>query len=221
VFVHTCSVSASACVRAFPSDCTFARVCSERVRVYRTRVRAAALCTHSRGTAATCGINSSARAACCSRACVVAFDATGRARARWRKVSPSPIVPSRRNGLREEGSRPWSTLPAPSTSSAATTATVTPPSRTCGRAPTEVRGRTRSRGGRWGTGWVPCGVLSGSTGVPQRYLGVLRGSLGVLRSTQGVKQGYSRGTKGLGHLGGTSGALRGYFGGTLGVLGGT
>jgi hypothetical protein len=149
VFVHTCSVSACACVRAFPSDCTFARVCSERVFAYRTRVRAPALCSHSRGAAATCGINSSARATLCGRACVVAFDATGRARARWPQVSPSPIVPSKRNGLSEKGSRPWSTPPAPSTSSAATATPTTSSSRTCGRAPTEVRVRTRSRGGGW------------------------------------------------------------------------
>ncbi len=42
---------------------------------------APALCAHSRGTAATCGIDSSARAARCGRARVVAFGATGRAHA--------------------------------------------------------------------------------------------------------------------------------------------
>jgi hypothetical protein len=38
----------------------FVRVCSTCVCVWRTRVRAAALCEPSRGAAATCGINSSA-----------------------------------------------------------------------------------------------------------------------------------------------------------------
>jgi hypothetical protein len=50
-----------------------AREASERVYVC-----AAALCAPSHRTASTCGINSSARAARCGRACVVAVGATGR-----------------------------------------------------------------------------------------------------------------------------------------------
>jgi hypothetical protein len=80
------------------------------------------------------------------------------------QVEPSATAPSRRNGLRELTTRPWSTpSPAPSTSSAATTAP--PTTRTCGRAPTEVRGRTRSRG----VGGTPrvLRVLAGYSGVPR------------------------------------------------------
>jgi hypothetical protein len=144
-----------ACVSAyaFPSDWNFARVCSERVCVCSGRVG-----VPSHRTAGTCGITGSARAARCGRVLVVAFAAIGRARARRPQVSLSPIVPSRRNGLRDNRTRPWSTPPAPSTSSAA--ATATPTSTTCGRAPTEVRGRTKSRGR------VVGGVLEG---VPQGY----------------------------------------------------
>ena len=87
--------------------------------------------------------------------------ATGfRCRARLPQAEPSAAAPSRRNGLRDMGTRPWSTpSPAPSTSSAATAA---PTSTTPGRALTEVRGRTRSRGGR-GVHWV------GTTGVLRGY----------------------------------------------------
>jgi hypothetical protein len=80
------------------------------------------------------------------RARVVAVGATGRARP---QVSRGRAARPRRNGLREMGTRPWSTPPAPSTSSAAK---ATPPatSRTCTRAPTEVQRWTRSRGGSRG-----------------------------------------------------------------------
>ena len=78
--------------------------------------------------------------------------ATGfRCRARLPQAEPSAAAPSRRNGLREMGTRPWSTpSPAPSTSSAATAA-APPTTTTSGRAPTEVRGPD-SVGGY--TGWV-------------------------------------------------------------------
>ena len=73
--------------------------------------------------------------------------ATGfRCRARLPQAEPSAAAPSRRDGLREMGTRPWSTpSPAPSTSSSAGAAPTT-----SGRAPTEVRGRTRSGGGGGG-----------------------------------------------------------------------
>jgi hypothetical protein len=58
------------------------------------------------------------------------FGATGfRCRARLPQVGPSPLAPSRRDGLRDLGTRRWSTPPAPSTSSAASATTT---STTCG-----------------------------------------------------------------------------------------
>ena len=98
----------------------------------------------------TGGIYSSACDARTARACVL----------RWRWPSVGSLVrtqarrgravrPARR-GLREMGTRPWSTPPAPSTSSAAA---APPTTGTCGRAPTEVRDRTRAGDGR--------GVLGG------------------------------------------------------------
>ncbi len=126
-------------------------VCSARVCAPRRGA-------HSRGAAATCGMNSSARAAR-----VVSLGAIGRARAL--QVSPGRAPQAARCGLGDIRTRPWSTPPAPSTSSAAATtrATPKPTSTTCGRAPTEVRGRTRS-----GVG----GYLVGTQGVPQGIIGV-------------------------------------------------
>ncbi len=125
-------VSACAWVRAFPSDCIFSRVGSTFACV-----RAAALCAPSHRTAATCGIHSSAHASRCGRVCgragVVAFGATGRARARRLQGSPGRAAPSRRNGFSDTGTRPWSTPPAPSTSSAATAnCPASAACRTCG-----------------------------------------------------------------------------------------
>jgi hypothetical protein len=107
------------------------------------------------------------------RARVVAFGATGRARARRPQVSPGRAVPPARRGKREAGTRPWSTPPAPSTSSAAaiSMAPTTSSTRTCGRAPTEVRGRTKSMGGgRWGNqGGTLGGTQGGTRGVLKGY----------------------------------------------------
>ena len=81
--------------------------------------------------------------------------ATGfRCRARLPQAEPSAAAPSRRNGLREMRTRPWSTpSPAPSTSSAATA--PPPTTTTSGRAPTEVRGPDSVGGAVGGyTRWV-------------------------------------------------------------------
>ncbi len=94
-------------------------VCTARVNELCVRACASRLHAPSHRTAATCGINRSARAARCGRARVVAFGATGRARARRPQVSPGRAArPTRFMG--DNRTRPWSTLPAPSTSSAAT-----------------------------------------------------------------------------------------------------
>ncbi len=106
--------------------------------------------------------------------------AVGLARVRP-QVSRGRAARPARNGLADMGTRPWSTPPAPSTSSAAKAAP--PTTTTCGRAPTEVRGPdTVSRGGR--------GYSREYYGGTQGYQG---GSIGILRSTRG---GYPTGTKG-------------------------
>ncbi len=118
---------ARVCVRLLV--CLCARVCTACVK--RTVCACASrLHAPSHRTAATGGINSSARAALCGRERVVAFVATGRARARRPQVSPGRAARPTRDGLRDKGTRPWSMPPAPSTSSAA--ATAAPTSRTCG-----------------------------------------------------------------------------------------
>jgi hypothetical protein len=62
----------------------------------------------------------------------------------WPQVSRGRAARPTRIGMRDLGTRPWSTPPAPSTSSAAK-APPAPTSTTSGRAPTKVRDRTRSR----------------------------------------------------------------------------
>ncbi len=122
------------------------------------------------------------------------FGAIGRARARLPQVSPGRAALPRRDGLAEFCTRPWSTPPAPSTSSAAKLTSAAPtasPTMTSGRAPTEVRCRTRSRGRSRGT----------RGGYSRGYSGVLRGTKGILGGTQGV-------------YGATQGVLQGYHGGT-------
>jgi hypothetical protein len=148
---------ARACVRAFWS--VGVRLHAQRVDELCARACASQLHAPSHRTAATCGMNSSARAV---RAWLRSQVPRGRA------ARPA------RNGLRELPTRRWSTPPAPSTSSAANTAArTTPPSRTCTRARTEVRGPDYVTGdGRW--------VLAGA----------LRGAKEVLR-------GYWRGTRGV------------------------
>jgi hypothetical protein len=154
VCVHSCARTLRACARvrayvraresacalgrAFPSDCIFALLCVASMCACASRLHAP-----SHRTAPTCGINGSARAAAVVAARAwLRLGATGRARARRPQVSPGRTARPRRNGLADLGTRPSSTPPAPSTSSAETTATAT--SRTCGRAPTEVRCPTRS-----------------------------------------------------------------------------
>jgi hypothetical protein len=125
------------------------------------------------------------------------FVATGRARALRPQVSRGRAAQTRRNGLRKAAdltTRRWSTPPAPSTSSAATAAASTPTSSMpCGRAPTEVRCRTRSRAGVGGgvVGYSRPSILGGTTG------GTRGGTRGFCRGTAGVLQGYYRGTTGV------------------------
>jgi hypothetical protein len=137
-------VSACACDCAFPSDCNFLCVCSDRVCV--CLAAACAPPSHARRRLAVFIARPAPRVGVCAR--VVAVGETGGARACRPQVSRGRAARPRRNGLRELTTRPWSTPPAPSTSSAAATTA------TCGRAPTEVRGRTRFGG------WVD-GVLEG------------------------------------------------------------
>jgi hypothetical protein len=154
-----------ACVRAFPSDCVFARVCVASVCVCSEHVCAPRRCMRPHIAQRRRAVSKSRPTRVGGRARVIAFGATGRARARRPQVSHGRAVPSRRNGLRETRTRPWSTPPAPSTSSAASATTaLTPTSRMCGRAPTAVRGRTGSGG--W-SAWYSRGAL-----------GVLRGAKG-------------------------------------------
>ena len=82
-----------------------------------------------------------------------------------------------------------------------------PSSRTCGRAPTEVRDRTRAGGGR--RYWGYSRVLAGHLGVPRGLWGT--------RSTRGVVQGYPGGTPGA--PAGYTWAAMGYFGYFRGSLG--
>jgi hypothetical protein len=110
------------------------------------------------------------------------FGAIGRdSRACWPQVEPLALAPPMRDGLRDLRTRRWSTPPAPSTSSAA------PTTRMCGRAPTEVRGRTASEGG---------GVLGNTGGYFGGYYKGTRGTQGYSRRTQGVLRGYSGVLKG-------------------------
>jgi hypothetical protein len=158
-------VSACVFVFAFPSDCIFrARVCSERVCVFSERACALLRCARppiARRRPAASIARRAPRVGGCAR--VVAFGATGRARARRPQVSPGRAARPTRDGQADVTTHPSSTPPAPSTSSAATAA---PTSRTCGRAPTEVRGRTRSRGGSVGYSRGTCG---GNPGVLRGY----------------------------------------------------
>jgi hypothetical protein len=86
--------------------------------------------------------------------------ATGlRRRARLPQAEPSAAAPSRRDGMRDMGTRRWSTKPAPSTSSAANTAPPPPATRTSGRAAAEVRGPDSVGGLHW----------VGTTGVLRGY----------------------------------------------------
>jgi hypothetical protein len=171
--------------RIFVRVCSYVCVCGERVCAPRRCARPLAARRQRAVSIAR------PRAAQCSRACVVAlgatrraFGATGRARARRPQVSPGRAARPRRRGLAEVSTRPWSTPPAPSTSSAAKAPTVPPSTRTCGRAPTEVLCRTRSR--VVGEYWV---VLRDTRGTK----GVLRGSAGVRRKPPGVISEYSGG----------------------------
>jgi hypothetical protein len=141
-------LSARVRVRAIPSDCNSAGVCSERVRDLRRCARPPI----ARRRLAVSIARPAPRVAA-ARAVAVRCDRPVVARVRP-QVSPGRAARPARRGLRELGTRPWSTpSPAPSTSSAATAA---PTCRTCGRAPTAVRGRTRAWGlvggyTRWGT----------------------------------------------------------------------
>ncbi len=151
-FVSTC-----ACVCAFPSDCIFARIARRALAVL---------------------IAPRAPRVAAAHAWLHLVRSAGLARF-GPQVSRGRAARRRRRGLPDLGTRPWSTPPAPSTSSAATAATKTtaPTSRACGRAPTEVRGPDSVGvvGGYWvgtqgGTPWVPSrvnrGVLKGqSTGT--------------------------------------------------------
>jgi hypothetical protein len=157
-------VSACACFRAFPSECIFrARVCSELcVRAPRGCMRPP-IARRRRAVS----IARPAPRFVAARAWFLSVPPAGLARV-GPQVSAGRAARPTRDGPRDIRTRRWSTPPAPSTSSAATAATTTPTCTTCGRAPTEVRGRTASRGG-WSGGY---------TG----YFGwVLRGYLGVLR----------------------------------------
>ncbi len=86
------------------------------------------------------------------------------------QVSPGRAARPTRRGLCDICTRPWSMPPAPSTSSAATAAPYLTTSTTSGRAPTEVRRRTRSRGS---VGGYSRGHLGGTTGVLRGYSGVV------------------------------------------------
>jgi hypothetical protein len=91
--------------------CLSIRAVAVCVRMRAQHVRTNCACASrlhapSHRTAGTCGINGSARAARCGRACVVAFGATGRARARWPQVAPGRAAQSRRDGLRDLTTRP-------------------------------------------------------------------------------------------------------------------
>ncbi len=150
VRVRVCFTVPSASISAHVCVCVVG--CVERLCTY-----ASALCGRCGGTAGTGGINSLAG----GRALVVSVRCHRPvSRALGPQVSRGDAVPSRRSGLADMGTRPWSTPPAPSTSSAATTAT--PPTRTCGRAPTEVRGPD-SVGG-WSVGYYG-GYYKGTSGV--------------------------------------------------------
>jgi hypothetical protein len=83
-------------------------VCSCMQSVCERTVRSCASRLHvpCHRTAPTCGINSSARVALCGHACVVAFGATGRARARLPQVSRGRSARPTRHGLRDMRTRP-------------------------------------------------------------------------------------------------------------------
>jgi hypothetical protein len=105
------------------------------------------------------------------RACAVAIQCDRPVFAPFRpQVRRGRAARPARNGLRDLSTRPWSTPPAPSTSSAAKAAA--PTTTTCGRAPTEVRGPDSRRGGGRGVHWV------GTTRVLRGYSGVERGCCG-------------------------------------------
>ncbi len=163
-------VRGTLCGFAVPSASIFAhvlRVCVH-ARAARLRVYASWLGGRCGRPAATCGPNSSAGGAGRPRVrgCGSVRSALGVARVRPQVRRGRAARPARR-GLRETGTRRWSTPPAPSTSSAASaeSAGAVATSRTCGSAPTEVRGRTRS-GGRSG------GRLGGYSGGTHGYQGV-------------------------------------------------
>jgi hypothetical protein len=141
----------------------------------------------------------------------------------WPQASHGRVVRPARRGLGDMVTRPWSTLPAPSTSSAA--AAAAPPTSTmCGSAPAEVR-----TGLAWGTragtrgsttrgcyrGSGHSSVLVGYTGAPDGHQWVLIGYSSVLEGHEGLHRGCSRGTKGF--LGGTRGKLKGSSWGPHGV----
>jgi hypothetical protein len=176
------------CMRACVSACAClcisiglrlrARVCVASVCVCSERVRAPRRCARPPIARRRLAVLMARPAPCvggCAR--VVAFGATGGARARRPQVSRGRAARPRRDGLRDLGTRPWSTPPAPSTSSAAKapTISISPTSTTCTRAPTEVRGRTRSGDGSVGY-WVGIqGLLAGVLRGTKGYSGVLRG----------------------------------------------
>ncbi len=165
-------VSACACVRASLPDRIFARVC-----VVNVFMRSESVCSMSRRCArplverrrrAVFIARPAPRVGGRARVVSVRFHRPG-SRARWPQVSRGRTARPARRGLRETGTRPWSTLPAPSTSSAAATPTAAASTRTCGRAPTEVRGPDSVKGGGRR-------VLDGYS---QGYYRVLRGTKGV------------------------------------------
>ncbi len=151
-------------------------------------------------TAGTCGRNSSARGAS------AAVFAARRPPAGLARVGPQRCgraARQRRDGLREITTRRWSTPPAPSTSSAAS-ATATPSSRTCGRAPT-VRARPRLRQGGDG----------GTVGALQGYSGYSGGTAGAPRGrSEGARVVLKGTTDYKGALRGTARVLRTGLGGT-------
>ncbi len=149
-------VSACACAFcAFPSDCIFARTCDCRACVCSERACATGRCARTlvarRGLAGFVARPTAAAARAWLRS----------GRTFTSRTTSAPWV------VADMGTHRWSTPPAPSASSAAPTALTA--SRTCGRAPTEVRDRTRT-GGEVGGYWGELvGYSGGTKGVLQGY----------------------------------------------------
>jgi hypothetical protein len=249
VSVHACLLRLSMCVGSCVSIGLHLRACvfDVCVCVCSERVCAPRRCAHSRGTAATCGIYSSACAALCGRARVVA------ARCHWpgsrafgrrchleephgQRTMGWPVFPHVRDRRRRRHLRHWRHQHGRRHRLHLLQGRVGEHRRRCvaGLGP----GVAWSGGYHWGPrgalrGGVRGGyegVLQGHQGAPRGYLegtsaalrGYLEGTQGVLRGIRVVllgTQGYSGGTRGLvlGYLRGTQEALMGH----LEVYGGT